>query len=1067
MGASPAVVRPNHRGLSRAACQVIALTVAAIVFSTYACWSVYHQMLAERHARAGSEAQTALLAFEENVVRQLDFADHFLLSARSFYETQGAGEELREFLVKSKPARVNTITGIITIIDRQGRVLFQSETPPDKTPLLPNVSEVDHFIYLRSQKSDGLHIGHTRLGKLSGQRQFRIARPLLKNGEFDGEIVASLNSDHLASYTRNINLGANGFKSIWTTAPRLIAREPAARPEQYETVFSNAPWIESLQKQPSGTLENAVSAVDGIERTVLYRQVADYPLTLVVGIAPGDVENSLTVERRIITFLSLVFALIASGVCWLVLRMIEQNKSLSLANQNATKTKAHLNTLIDTAPDPMLVFGADGRIIRANQMAQQFYGYENGFLLQMGIEQLIPNLFHTAQIGNMADYFAAPQHVPMGAEFTLRALTAQGDTPIVCISLSHYQVNDSVLATLIVRDITEQEKNRAELNEAREHLEQTVRIRTLQLEAINHDLNETQFAMDRVGIGIRWIEVATGQVLYTNDRSCEMLGYSRDEMLALSSTDCVPGQTLDQLKFFAAQTKKQGSLRFEGKNQCKDGSLIPVEIALHFRESAHYPDGILIAFITDISERKQAAQLVHETEERWKYALEGAGEGVWDWNVETGHVVYSPRYMEMLGYSASEAWHTIDDWKDHVVPEDMSRAMVQLEAYLDGKIDHFSTEYRMRCKNGDNKWIQARGKVYRAENNWPWRVIGTHTDISTLKQASEDLRHSEERFRDFSSSSADWFWEMDETLHFCYFSDLFAPEINHLRVKALGKTRGEILAIDNLNPPGEVAAHCQLLEQHLPFRNFEYAIRNELGGVQWISVSGIPHFEPNGNFAGYRGTGQDITEQKRSHENLLKLSRAVENSPASVVITNVSGSIEYVNRRFTETTGYSREEAIGRTPSLISSGIHSKEFYGQLWSSILAGNEWHGEIHNRRKNGELMVESVLISPIRDDSGAITHFVAVKEDITERRRITEELLRAKNLAEESNRLKSDFLATMSHEIRTPMNGIIGLTHLCLQTDLSGQQKSYLKQVERSAPALQCHCDCRRQMRRKKP
>ncbi|VAV85188.1 hypothetical protein MNBD_DELTA01-1699 [hydrothermal vent metagenome] len=142
---------------------------------------------------------------------------------------------------------------------------------------------------------------------------------------------------------------------------------------------------------------------------------------------------------------------------------------------------------------------------------------------------------------------------------------------------------------------------------------------------------------------------------------------------------------------------------------------------------------------------------------------------------------------------------------------------------------------------------------------------------------------------------------------------------------------------------------------------------------------------------------------RRTEEDLRKLSVAVEQSPATVVITDLNGNIEYVNPKFTELTGYSYHEAIGRTPNMLNSGRHPKEFYEELWETLLAGNTWQGEFQNRKKNGELYWENATISPITNEDGATTHFIAVKEDISARKLAEQELveseLRYRTLFEE--------------------------------------------------------------------
>ena len=204
----------------------------------------------------------------------------------------------------------------------------------------------------------------------------------------------------------------------------------------------------------------------------------------------------------------------------------------------------------------------------------------------------------------------------------------------------------------------------------------------------------------------------------------------------------------------------------------------------------------------------------------------------------------------------------------------------------------------------------------------------------------------------------------------------------------------------------------------------------------------------------YRMAGSivDITEGRNAQDQVRKLSRATENSPASVVITAKDGTIEYVNPTFCEVTGYSAEEAIGNNPRVLKSGNLSESFYKNMWQTILAGETWRGDFINRKKSGEEYWESASISPISDAEGEITHFVAVKQDITERKHMEVELIQAKQAADDANKAKGDFLANMSHEIRTPMNAVIGMAHLALKTDLSPKQRDYLKKIQTSANAL---------------
>jgi two-component system, cell cycle sensor histidine kinase and response regulator CckA len=252
--------------------------------------------------------------------------------------------------------------------------------------------------------------------------------------------------------------------------------------------------------------------------------------------------------------------------------------------------------------------------------------------------------------------------------------------------------------------------------------------------------------------------------------------------------------------------------------------------------------------------------------------------------------------------------------------------------------------------------------------------------------AEDALSATEERFRSLVEQSLVGIFMLQEDI-FTYVNPKFA-QIFGYRQDELTEAKSLLDLVTRDDQIRVVTQFLRPLQQGSPSLHLSFRGRRSDQASIELEVNGT-RTQLNGKPA-IIGSLLDITERRRAEEELSKLWRAVEQSPVSVVITDLTGKIEYVNPRFSEVTGYSETELVGQNPRILKSGSMDRDFYQNLWQTISSGREWHGELHNKKKNGDLFWESGSISAVKNSEGRITHFVAVKEDVTERKQSFDQL-----------------------------------------------------------------------------
>jgi PAS domain S-box-containing protein len=505
----------------------------------------------------------------------------------------------------------------------------------------------------------------------------------------------------------------------------------------------------------------------------------------------------------------------------------------------------------------------------------------------------------------------------------------------------------------------------------------------------------------------------------------------------------------------------------------------------------------------DITERKKTEDAILENERRWQFALEATSDSVWDWDLQSNIFNYFRRVKEKEGYFIEETKYDYHEWKKLIHSEDVKRTENKLEKHILGEIPIYENEHRIKGKTGNYSWIQDRGKIISwSADGKPLRMLGTHRDISEKKVAEEQFKmHTKQMFvrqavllelakldksnfelsvRKICKTDARildiervsyWTFNEDKTELTCTLlynmnSDTYTAGFK-LRADQAPKyftalNEDKVITVFNTYNDERTSELSELYlrpNNIISLLNFPVWVQDRMVGI-------VSHEQTGEKIRQWTFEEQEFcksivdmialslvtSERAKAEKEITRLSRAIEQSPASVIITDIHGNIEYVNPKFTEVTGYNFEEVIYRNPRLLKSGEMDPECYKILWDTISSGKEWRGEFLNKKKNGQLFWESASISPIKNSKGDTINYLAVKEDITEKKFMDIELKRALDRAEESSKLKTSLLANMSHELRTPLNGILGFAQLLSEEISDPVQKQMIQKIRQSGNRL---------------
>lgn len=407
-------------------------------------------------------------------------------------------------------------------------------------------------------------------------------------------------------------------------------------------------------------------------------------------------------------------------------------------------------------------------------------------------------------------------------------------------------------------------------------------------------------------------------------------------------------------------------------------------------ESQDETGALSTSFNTMASEIRQKIEALEKSEEMFLRAQEAGRMGSWHWDIVENTLEWSEEIYRIFGIRPNEFKATYEAFIERVHPED--RELVKksvFDALYKGK--RYSIDHRIVLPDSTIRVVHEQAEVVFDPSGKPLSMTGAVQDVTEDRLREKALMESETRISTLFETAADAIVLMDEAERITDFNKAAEKMFGYSTPEVIGKE------VEILMPERYRERHRQAIRRFLSTgqsdisgkkRDYE-ALRKD--GTEFpISITMSPA-HVNGRYT-FIGIIRDITERKKAEFEFKKLAAVLEHSINIIFITDIKGNIEYVNPKFEAVTGYSKDEAIGQTPRILASGEVPNEQYAELWHAILSGSTWRGIYRNRKKSGGFYSCSTVITPILDEKGAVTNFLAVQEDITERMQVEERLKR---------------------------------------------------------------------------
>ena len=406
-----------------------------------------------------------------------------------------------------------------------------------------------------------------------------------------------------------------------------------------------------------------------------------------------------------------------------------------------------------------------------------------------------------------------------------------------------------------------------------------------------------------------------GRFTFANHRYCEFVGLPLDQVLGKTDFDLFPLKLAEKYRLDDRQVMETGGV-FE---VIEEVILAEGRRYMHVLKTAvHDAAGKLMGtqnIAWDVTERKLAEEELRKSRERFELAVQGSQDGLWDWDLTTDEVYYSPRYKAMLGYEDHEFPNLSEEWEKRVHPDDLESVKSELRTHFKSRESLSWVEFRMRHKDGSYRWIRSRAFVLRDANGRVYRMAGSHEDITDRKNAEEELAHERHLFNSLMETVPDMIIFKDLQGRYIRVNAYFAAMLRLSPDQVLGKTVHDLFPPEHAQP--DEAEEREVIRTGRPAVARDVRVRWADGRVTWGSRTRVPLRDPEGRVVGTFAVARDITERKRAEEALRESEERYRSVIAAmqdgIVLLDADGSIRACNASAERILGLSADQMLGRT----------------------------------------------------------------------------------------------------------------------------------------------------------